>query len=245
MATRLPTPSVCTASAQPRSALGHAAGVAALRRAGGHCVVGRGGGLSLPLSPLPLAVHDALECALGLQHVAPPRAGPWGRVLWALSRAAGLAGELHPPLPPLARSGDHMRPMRPVGHHLIPTPPGAVGAALPSPPRPRGRRDRHDNERPMAADVLPTPHPHHPLPGRLQHGEQPPSVTARWGDPPPDRRPTWGAGGQIMAQRRRMCPRLRPIAEPVAPHACCVLSGSSPAPSQAAHSAAFAARRRA
>jgi hypothetical protein len=37
----------------------------------GEFAVGLRGGVSLPLSPLPLAVHDTLEFALGMKHVEP------------------------------------------------------------------------------------------------------------------------------------------------------------------------------
>jgi hypothetical protein len=104
MATRLTTPAVCTAASKHRSALGHArralghaTGVAAMLLALGHFVVGRSGALSLPRSPLPLAVHDALEFALGMKHVEPHLEGHWYRLLLALSRrAARLPGELPP-----------------------------------------------------------------------------------------------------------------------------------------------------
>ena len=66
----------------------------------GHFVVGLRGGLSLPLSPLPLAVHDALEFALGMKHIEPHLEGHCGRVLLAFSRRASrLSGELPPPAP--------------------------------------------------------------------------------------------------------------------------------------------------
>jgi hypothetical protein len=169
----------------------HAAGLRAPRCARRDVVVGLCGGRSRPRSPRPCALPDALACALGMQHVAPPLAGSRGRVLLALSRRASrLPGERHPPLQPLARRGDDTRHTRPLGPHLTPTLSRASWSSLGRHPCPTVRLYGHENRPPMADDCLQTQDQHPPLTALSQPGQPPPSLPARLGDPTPDRRPT-------------------------------------------------------
>jgi len=91
-----------------------------------------------------------------------------------------------------------------------------------------------------------TPPQNPPLTELIESCQQHAGLSAGRGHPAPHRCPTRRTAlcGRTMANNVIICPKLNPIAEPVAAHACCLASGSDPVSAQASHSAAFSARRR-